>query len=205
MTENTKIALSAKELELVCNTNWILTKHIIIQKVYTLFGDVLPHLQNKLEREKSWLPTDVFITQAKISKGENYQLLPYVMLDYPRYFSKEDSFAIRTFFWWGNFFSVTLQLSGIHKNDCLPRLMNHFNYLQQNNFWVCVNDDLWEHHFNESNYMPIQSFTEESFWAIVSREPFVKIAKKIPIQQWQEAEVFITTTFDELIKLLKTG
>jgi hypothetical protein len=36
MTEKTKINLSAKELELVCNKEWILTKQVIIEKVYEL-------------------------------------------------------------------------------------------------------------------------------------------------------------------------
>ena len=48
----------------------------------------------------------------KIAKGENYLQLPYVLLDYPRCFDKENIFAIRTMFWWGNFFSITLHLSG---------------------------------------------------------------------------------------------
>ena len=48
----------------------------------------------------------------KISKGENYRGLPYVMLDYPRLFGREEVLAIRTFFWWGHGFSVTLHLKG---------------------------------------------------------------------------------------------
>jgi hypothetical protein len=203
MTENAKITLSAKELELVCNTDWILTRHAIIQKVYQLFGDAIPHLENTLAGERGHLPAKVFINQPKISRGENYQQLPYVMLDYPRDFSREDSFAIRTFFWWGNFFSVTLQLSGNYKNEYLSHLINQFTYLQQNGFWVCISSDPWEHHFDNSNYLQIQTLTKDFFWAILCREPFVKIAKKISLQRWQEVPVFITTTFDEMIQLLK--
>ncbi len=204
MTENTKITLSSKELELVCNTDWILTKHGIVQKVYQLFGAVIPQLENTLEKEKGILPGEVFINQPKIFKGENYQQLPYVLLDYPRFFGKEDTFSIRTLFWWGNFFSVNLQLSGMHKNNSLPQLMNHFTFLQQNEFWVCVNSNPWEHHFEVSNYLPIQSLTKEKFWAILCSEPFIKIAKKISLKAWQEVPVFITATFEELVQLLKS-
>ena len=86
MAMDTKIALSDKELEMVCNTDWILTKHAIIQKVYKLFGEMLPLFEKTVNENKKYLPAEVFINSPKISKGENYKLLPYVMLDYPRYF-----------------------------------------------------------------------------------------------------------------------
>jgi len=205
MTERTKIDLSSKELELVCNTNWILTRHVIIKKVYELFGQVLPHLEKSLAAGKAQLPREVFIKQPKISRGENYQQLPYVILDYPGYFSREDTVAIRTFFWWGNFFSVALQLSGNVKEDMCLRIRSHFNYLQQNDFWICVNNDPWEHHFDKSNYLYIGDITSENFEDILYREPFIKIAKKIPLQQWQDVPGFITNSFDEIVQMLKTG
>ena len=61
------------------------------------------------------LPAEVAEISPKISKGENYNGLPYVMFDYPRFFTKENVFAVRTFFWWANYFSVTLHLKGEYK------------------------------------------------------------------------------------------
>ena len=58
---------------------------------------------------------------AKISKGENMGL-PWVMLDYPRLFGQEDVLAIRTMFWWGHCFSVTLHLKGRYYGAYLPLL-----------------------------------------------------------------------------------
>src|SRR5580693_8742254 len=105
-----KIHLSADELLLVKNGEWILTKNLIIGKVYALFGTLAEHLQNQING--SDLPGQIGIISAKISKGENYNGLPYVMLDCPRLFTQQNVFSIRTFFWWGNYFSVTLHLKG---------------------------------------------------------------------------------------------
>ena len=58
------------------------------------------------------LPEAVIQSSPKITRGENYQLLPYVILDYPRCFQKEQVFAIRTMFWWGKGISITLHVSG---------------------------------------------------------------------------------------------
>jgi hypothetical protein len=193
MVTNTKIVLSAKELELVCNTDWILTKHIIIKKVYDLFGEVLPSMETILKNNQPCLPKEVFINSAKISKGENYKLLPYVMLDYPRYFSKNATVAIRTFFWWGNFFSISLQLSGSFKTQQLTTIKNNFEKLQQNDYYLCIDDNPWQHHFEKENYVAVNAMTRNEFESILPGKPFVKIAKKIALTQWEEAPAFIVS------------
>jgi len=108
----TNVELSKNELELVSSSEFILTKNRIIEKVYNLFGALSEQYKAALNEHREILPVDIFKTPPKIYKGENYLSLPYVMMDYPRMFSKEDVFAIRSFFWWGNYFSITLQLSG---------------------------------------------------------------------------------------------
>jgi len=113
MTGSANVSLSAFEKQLVTDAGWILTKNKIIQKVLVLFGEL-----NKawLNNSILWqLPAALTEIPAKISRGENYEGLPYVMLDYPRCFGKEDVCAVRTFFWWGNFFSITLHLKGKYK------------------------------------------------------------------------------------------
>jgi hypothetical protein len=200
---STKITLSDKEHELVCNSEWILTKHTIIQKVYALFGSVLPLLESEATGDRNFLPEEVFKNAAKISKGENYKLLPYVMLDYPRYFGNDDTIAIRTFFWWGNFFSVSLQLTGKYKADAIDKLLENFEWLQQNGYAVCINESPWEHHFEESNFIPLQSINYQQFETILAEKTFVKIAKNMALSQWQEVPAFIVKSFTELINLLK--
>lgn len=203
MNTGAKITLSPKELELVCNTDWILTKHAIIQKVYRLFGELLPHLGAVLQARSNTLPPEVFLHTPKIAKGENYQLLPYVVLDYPRYFTKEEVFAIRHFFWWGNFFSISLQLSGKFRQRFAPVLQHKFELLQRGGYWLCIAEDPWQHHFDDSNFRLIKSMRPEEFADMLTRKAFVKIAKKISLQQWEEIPVFIAETFEELTELLK--
>ena len=92
----------------------------------------------------------------KISKGENYKGLPYLVLDYPRYFGKDDHFAIRSMFWWGNFFSITLHLSGIYKKMYENKIEASFTLLKEESFFIGISDDQWEHHFETSNYLPLE-------------------------------------------------
>ena len=129
-----KIQLSKEELVLVQNADVLLTKNRIIKKVYELFGSIIPDMQQLLARNLR-LPSAVFIASPKISKGENYLGLPYVMLDYPRCFGKEDIFAIRTMFWWGNFFSITLHLRGVYKNQFMPAVLQNLSFFGKKSFF----------------------------------------------------------------------
>lgn len=203
MYNETKIVLSSKELDLVSNTDWILTKKIIIKKVIDLFGLLLLSMQQITAMHKSNLPMELYLRDPKIYKGESYQDLPYVMMDYPRYFNKEKTLAIRTFFWWGNFFSVSLQLSGEIKEDAIPKLLTAFEKQQLKDYWICVNDHPWEHNFDDANYVPIAQLSFTEFSTLLNRELFVKISKKMSVQQWDGIALFIEHTFKEMIFLLK--
>ena len=204
MVEKTKITLSSKELELVCNTDWILTKQVIIQKVYVLFGELAIPMQQLLLEQADILPGEIKLNGPKIAKGENYLGLPYVMMDYPRHFKKEDTMAIRTMFWWGNFFSINLQLSGSSKEFFMPALLQRFSYLQQNDYWICISNDQWHHHFEKDNYDPVSNYNIDDFRNVLNRKPFVKIARRIPLKQWNEVPAFLAQSFNEMIELLKT-
>ncbi|HMO62849.1 MAG TPA: hypothetical protein PKC39_10990 [Ferruginibacter sp.] len=202
MEHDAKITLSASEMELVCHTDWILTKHAVIEKVYKLLGNAAAHMQYFVNNNKTNLPEPVRQSTPKISKGENYLQLPYVMLDYPRHFEKENTVAIRTFFWWGNFFSITLQLAGTYKAQYLPALQDNFESLQQQDFFVCTGADAWQHHFNDTNYTSLNQINAVDFWAILQRGDFVKIAAMLPLKDWEKAQGFIEATFETLLALL---
>ncbi len=202
MIEKTKIALSAKELELVCNKEWILTKQIIIEKVYQLFGELAAVMQQYVMLRPDELPAQVVANGPKIAKGENYKGLPYVMLDYPRYFTKDATLAIRTFFWWGNFFSINLQLSGVHLQLAANSLRRNFIFLQQHDYSICINTAPWHHHFGQDNYMPLKNLTTTEYLNLLSDEPFFKIAKQIDLQQWDAAGQFLEYHFKEMVMLL---
>ena len=160
--EVSKIQLSDAESEMMQNADLILTKNRVLQKMIGLLEQV-QHRQQQFVETNALFDNEIFKTPAKISRGENYQGLPYVMLDYPRNFSKESTLAIRTFFWWGNSFSIHLQLSGEYHKKWASALNARYNYLRENEFFICVNADPWQHHFEEDNYMPVDKISADKF------------------------------------------
>ncbi len=184
------VKLSLDELELVTDAQFILTKNAIIRKVYELFGDLSAEF---MEVADIALPQEVLSISPKIAKGENYRELPWVMLDYPRVFSQQNVFAIRCFFWWGNFFSITLQLQGIYKEAYEPFIKNSIT----NDWWYCINtNDAWQHHFEETNYKQLTGDVD------FKKLPFLKLAKKIPLEKWDNAFDFYCRSFKEIASLL---
>ena len=73
-----KIQLSEEEWQLLQNSGWILTKHAVIDKVYHLFGWLAHEAQLRL-RGPHHLPEAGLQQSPKISKGEQYQRLPWVV------------------------------------------------------------------------------------------------------------------------------
>jgi len=196
----TNVELSKTELELVTSSEVILTKNRIIEKVYALFGSLSAEYRKILAGYSHDLPAEIFEKAPKIYRGENYMALPYVMLDYPRIFGKEEVFAIRSFFWWGNHFSVTLQLSGNYMTMYSENIIRQLNERKQDTWFIGTNESAWEHHFEEDNYLPLNDIVLQ----VLKHKSFIKIAKKIPLIEWTSAGDFFLKNFSELLGLLRS-
>ena len=201
MNDEAKIQLSTVEMELVNNTEWIFAKQLIIEKVYHLFGQLHDHYKKIILEEKQFLPAQLQKPGGKITKGENYKRLPYLILDYPAMFSKENIFAVRTLFWWGNFFSISLHLSGKNFNGC-KNILQTIQFLKENNFSVCVNETQWEHDFGASNFVNINELAQNEIKHL-NEKSFFKIAKKIKLNEWNPAGIFLENTFKEIVEFIK--
>jgi hypothetical protein len=200
--DKTKIRLSPEETALVTRADWILTKNTIIRKAQQLLA-MLQEQQYRLLNSYHSFPEQIIHSSPKISKGENYKGLPYVVLDYPRSFSKEDVFAIRTLFWWGNFFSVTLHIAGSYKNMYGEKIARSFESIRTTGFFVCISEDQWEHHFEADNYQSLEKFAASAFEEMITQKPFIKLSKKIPLHQWNDAEKTLLEIFSQLIDAMK--
>jgi hypothetical protein len=197
-----KVTLSPKELELVNNADWILTKNGIIQKVYELFGQVGNHFPEEVMKHTSFDKSEIFTLGPKIAKGEQYKSLPYVMLDYPRFYTEPAIFGIRCFFWWGNHCSIHLVIRGKYLEQFGSSIDNYFQlfgkYAPETKDWyIGVGSDPWQHDFNNDNYIPLAEWNGDS----VKKLPFLKLAKKIPLEEWDDIAVFLTKNFNRLLSI----
>ena len=68
--------------------------------------------------------------------------------------------------------------------------------------FICVNDEPWQHHFEETNYKLLK---EIDFAEMHLDKPFLKIAKQLPLQKWNDAEDFYRKNYNSLLKIITAG
>jgi|SRR5580698_4036955 hypothetical protein len=177
-----KLQLSTEEMRLVTDPAWILTKNSVIRKAVEMFAGL----------SGEW--RDVFRsgTEPRISKGEQYKGLPWVMLDYPRVFGKEDVMAIRTMFWWGHCFSMTLHLKGRYLQLYMPVIMTRLAELEAGGFGPGIAEDEWDH-----EHIP-------GAWEAMGDRPFAKVSVNIGLDKWNDAPTILTDKFAVLARILVT-
>ena len=144
--------------------------------------------EKELNSKIDSLPEDHIIMNyrephAKISRGENYEGLPYFILDYPRVFSTENTFAFRTMVYWAGFFSFTAHFSGTTLEFAREKLLHQS--LKEKNIYLCVGKTPWAYHYRPDNYLPIHSLTAREIREIIEKKPFIKISEWHPLSKYE--------------------
>jgi hypothetical protein len=197
MMQGPKIHLSGSEMELMQNEGFILTKNRVLEKTALLLQGVQHQQQNFLENHSHFTP---FINGPKISKGENYLGLPFLILDHPRLSAPDDLFFIRLMFWWGNFFSSTLHLSGRSLQLQKKKIIASYDLLGEQ--YIGINKDPWIHHFGEDNYLKVGDLSREAFENRCNTTLHLKIATRWPLSGWEEAGNFLFEHWKFLMECL---
>jgi hypothetical protein len=184
-----KIRLSAEELELMRNSQWILTKNGAIEKMVLALAELSEWMKAMLEN----VSPAMFQNAPKISRGEKYQGLPYLVLDYPRNFSRENILAIRTFFWWGRHCSVTLHCRG----EYLSLIKQRLTGFSGTGYHISFEGDEWVHDLTAIPHQPMKR------QPIPDNAAFLRIGRTCEINDWTIMEKELQQGFIDLVSLLR--
>ena len=196
----TNFNFSQGEASAICERNFFILKNSATQKIIDLFA----LLEKEMKNELMLYPIDVNelnSSTGKIFRGENYRSFPYIVLDYPRLFSTNSIFAFRSMFWWGHEFSFTLHLQGQAFEKYKKSLNENFSHLPGKEVYFCVNDAPWQYNFDKENYLPLEEIIdrrEELF-----TKPFIKISRKLNVDEYANAYDYAIESFKLFIGLLK--
>jgi len=195
------LGLSPQELELVLNSEWILMKNQVMQKAVALMGQLHEALRQTL---KGWHLPEVWLQPgAKISRGEHYQGLPYVILDYPRFFSQHDILACRSLFWWGHYFTCTMHISGNFLVQYRPLLLAGFEFCREQGWWVSCGAEEWTHQLHGSaDYQPLAQLSRDTYQSLLQERRFLKLVKSYPLQEWNGFVSFAVENYSQLLRCL---
>ncbi|RYY44255.1 MAG: hypothetical protein EOO06_18425 [Chitinophagaceae bacterium] len=202
MSDGAKILFSELEAGLAADPTWILTKHSIIRKVSALLAAQFTAINTAFEDNLFSRFPELRNRQPKITRGEQYQQLPYVILDYPAIFSKEAVIALRTMFWWGNFISITLHLSGHYKRELEASIAANLA-VSGADLYVSNGTTEWEHDLIPSNYTRADQLSTEALYKKIVQPSFVKIALQFDLGQLNHMEPLLGSAYEKLSALTK--
>jgi hypothetical protein len=197
-----KIQFSQEEMDLLINPGWLLTKNRIIEKLYGFFGEQSQKLQALFAASANQLPEEILLLPPKIAKGEQYQGLPYIMLDYPRCFGKEDSCAIRSFFWWGHDLSVTLHLKGAYRKRYRSAIMESLSKLAALGFRIAIGEEEWRHDLEPDYSLPLATCSEQTLARVIDEKAFCKLSATVALEDWHNWDASLAPLYQALYAIL---
>jgi hypothetical protein len=205
--QDTNLTFSEEEVNALSNKRFFEVKQTATQKVLVLLGELEKRLKSEVSVISLFANHGVELKETgKIFRGENYRMMPYVILDYPRLFTTDSVFAFRSMFWWGNEFSFTLHLQGHALETFRKNLLNNIHSLKGHNFFICINDTPWEYVFDETNYAQLDNFLQEDrdeLTQLLTNHKFIKLSCKLELSNYAGLVSTGTETFKTLMKILQ--
>ena len=192
MTDNDRPFLSPEELDMAGNSRIFELKHAIMLKV----RDLLERTLLSLTETVFPLPEGITAGTAKFSKGENYRLMPYQVLDFPRFSGGGDLYLNRTVFWWGNHFSCSLTVAGQPLERIRSVLTGRLQAIAaRDDMLLCVAPTPWHHDTGADNAQPLPHLKRHEIEAIATRHPFCKLSRVLPLNRGVALPGFATESF----------
>jgi hypothetical protein len=165
--QNNGNKLTNQQLKFAETADYPRIKHEVIQFFISQFQGLGVHLQSSIQHPL------ISTSEYKITKGENLELMPYVVLDYPRISNAEFPILTRTIFWWGNHISFNLL---IHKSNI--NVIVNDNILLPEKTFLLTSSDIWNQQIGGENFEQVNKFSAEK---VSAESTHIKLAHAIEI------------------------
>ncbi|MFA6259897.1 MAG: hypothetical protein WC760_00375 [Bacteroidia bacterium] len=162
--QKSTIKLTNHQLDFASSTEYPLLKHQIMEQVGLLLHDTANQLND----------SDLFTTAQhwKVTRGENYDKMPYLALDFPSVSHKSFPVLYRTLFWWGHYFSLNLLV----RRELLTKQRIRLSVPA----YVLNGEDLWDNNV-ERSYIKTAEIDLNSL-----QGEYVRIAQTFPISAYEQ-------------------
>ena len=178
--------LQPKELALIQTDEFFKLKQSATEKIMVELAALKDKVAATSLHQNIIYPEKTDTELGKISKGENYKGLPYLILDYPRLFSQEGVLAFRTMFWWANGFYFTFHVSGIYLEQYKQAFDEAFELWQKQDIFYYKYDEEWKHEVQSPYYFPIEDIPKTELMKLISQQGYLKLARKLSLKQTDE-------------------
>jgi hypothetical protein len=180
------ILFTEQELKIVNSKAILLSKHSATHKIRLLLEQTAKHIDQYIAAETPHWYESINWQGLKVSRGENYNGLPYQVLDHPRYFHSKDVLAFRVMCWWGNYFCHTLHISGKFLQVNKMRYLQNLGGLKNRGLFLGINKDPWKYEFNQQHYRALSTLSDQQIQQSIEQTGHLKISAQFPLDRWKE-------------------
>ncbi|MDA1121669.1 MAG: hypothetical protein O2887_14445 [Bacteroidetes bacterium] len=176
--------LNSQQLDLIKDQDFLIEKRIVLNVLARHFQKVESGLKSTIHRYEKILPKGSLTVTGRISRGDNYKGLPYLVLDFPRFSSGDKVFIYRTMFWWGNYFLCML----ITKNCGYSLIQKKV----PKDLMINLGSTPWNYDMNDECWESLEK----------QRHQFLAISRKVDFGNIDNLEVLSKETFEDIMSLL---
>ncbi|MCS7029278.1 MAG: hypothetical protein NZ519_11000 [Bacteroidia bacterium] len=180
MIHTSEFLLSTYDLCIVHDKAFFMAKHAIMEKWERFLSYHAEKISQWLSKPACKLPDEVKSSTPKISKGENYQGLPYMVLDYPRLFTKQDTCAFRNILLWNRGLYSTWFFEGRY----IPMAVSLFSFPSNCELFLHQSVDKWTHELLSEDILLQQTTALDNIQKAAAKLNYLKISSFLPFEKW---------------------
>ncbi|MFN0274532.1 MAG: hypothetical protein ACKVPJ_02205 [Chitinophagales bacterium] len=167
---------SDDEISLLFNKEIFYTKRSATEKLYLLFSEIIAVIKDTPIHKSFLFPDGTDFSTGKISKGENYKGSPYVMLDFPKLFSKDSIFAFRAMFWFGHGFVFSIVVAGNALKPLQKKFLKNKNGLHHHNIYFSIFNHAWQHEIHKDANILVEEISTQEMEHHINKNHFIKLS-----------------------------
>lgn len=177
--------LSHAELEVLKDSHFYPHKHSASKKIEKILAQLYKRLHADTQANVETLIPEILSSTGKISRGENYLMFPYRVLDYPKILEKEDLLLFRTMVLWGDSISFHLILSGRFKTRYQSQILSQIQKLGPS-AQLSLQDSPWHWRSKSEELRSTEALRTEEAKQILQNREFIKISYFYPLDRMQD-------------------
>lgn len=205
-----EIQLSEAEFSILSDRTHFEIRERLNAKINQLLLELKQELSKVHQQTPAGLTGKGWISEAKLSRGENYKGLPYRVLDYPAHFSRAHTFLFRALVLWGHHLSFHLILTGDFITEFGPRLSAGFADLTGSHFHLSQQASPWEWELDATSHLALSALSPEQFHEQVTQgiplsendTRFVKLSRSLDLNEYARLPQVGSETLGLLLELL---
>ena len=185
---------SPVEVKLLNTVDIFLHKPAIMKKAEANLTALKQEIIKTLSQAPHPCPPESDIVKGQIVRGENHKGFPFISLDMPQMFSKNQMFTYRTLFWWGHDLIFSLILKQENQAPLIEKLIQLKEHPEWKDIQLATAPNPWEWEKDMKNFIPLFGTSDIKIRDTINSVKYIKICRfyslassEFPKLNWADA------------------